>query len=433
MNLLSRDEFRNAVFERDKHKCVICGASAQDAHHILERRLWPDGGYYLENGASLCGSCHIKAEQTLLSCDQIREAAGISKIVLPEDLHCDEAYDKWGNIILSNGNRLKGPLFFDENVQKILAPVLDTFCSYVKYPRTYHLPWSEVVTADDKVLSSVDHFDSKPVVVTIKLDGEQSSLYRDYYHARSIDGRSHPSRDWLKNLHARICYDIPEGWRVCGENLFAKHTIHYHNLDTYFMVFSIWNDKNVCLNWEDTVEWCKLLDLKHVPVLYEGFWCEEAMRHHMYKPIYDQDPVEGYVVRIADSFPYAAFKNSVAKYVNGKFHNDLQSRHHWMHQAIIPNERKMFMYEYDGKWPNLCSGQLIVYMGDKKFEFERGALKSSGHVKKTRDGCYKAVQGEWYINNSDWPPDFPVAFREFLLYKINTDGQIPLPCCGGCC
>lgn len=40
MILLSRDAFREAVFTRDNHKCVICGKEAQDAHHnhIMERR-----------------------------------------------------------------------------------------------------------------------------------------------------------------------------------------------------------------------------------------------------------------------------------------------------------------------------------------------------------------------------------------------------------
>ncbi len=51
---MTRDDFRNAVFARDNHRCVICGEPAKDAHHILERRLFPDGGYYLNNGASLC-------------------------------------------------------------------------------------------------------------------------------------------------------------------------------------------------------------------------------------------------------------------------------------------------------------------------------------------------------------------------------------------
>ena len=44
--LLTRDQFREGVFKRDNHKCVICRAPAVDAHHIIERRLWTDGGYY---------------------------------------------------------------------------------------------------------------------------------------------------------------------------------------------------------------------------------------------------------------------------------------------------------------------------------------------------------------------------------------------------
>src|SRR5690242_12675496 len=104
--LLTRDEFREGVFARDKNQCVHCGAPAKDAHHIIERRLWPDGGYYLDNGASLCGDCHLLAEQTLLSCDQIRKEAGIEIILLPPHLYDDFEYDKWGNIVLPNGRRL---------------------------------------------------------------------------------------------------------------------------------------------------------------------------------------------------------------------------------------------------------------------------------------------------------------------------------------
>ena len=60
--LLTRDKFREGVFERDGHKCVICQDPAQDAHHIIERRLFSDGGYYMNNVASVCGDSHIKTE-----------------------------------------------------------------------------------------------------------------------------------------------------------------------------------------------------------------------------------------------------------------------------------------------------------------------------------------------------------------------------------
>ena len=78
--LLDRYNFRNNVFDRDEHKCVICKKDAQDAHHIIERRLFTNGGYYLDNGASLCKDCHIEAEKTLYSCNFIREKAKISNL-----------------------------------------------------------------------------------------------------------------------------------------------------------------------------------------------------------------------------------------------------------------------------------------------------------------------------------------------------------------
>ena len=122
--LLTRDEFREAVFARDGHKCIICGDTQKlDAHHIIERRLWSDGGYYLNNGATLCDNgpidgCHAKAEATILSVEDIRIAANIIKPIIPEDMYSDYIYDKWGNTILSSGKRSKGPLFYDESVQK---------------------------------------------------------------------------------------------------------------------------------------------------------------------------------------------------------------------------------------------------------------------------------------------------------------------------
>lgn len=91
--LLSRDDFRESVFARDQHTCVLCGNPAQDAHHILERRLWQEphekGGYFLSNGASVCGSCHIKCETTEISVEDVRLAAGIEKPVIPDHLYYD--------------------------------------------------------------------------------------------------------------------------------------------------------------------------------------------------------------------------------------------------------------------------------------------------------------------------------------------------------
>ena len=332
-NLLTRDDFRNAVFSRDGHRCVFCQKPAKDAHHIIERRLWKDGGYHLNNGASVCEEHHILCEQTKISVEQIREACKISKPIIPEHLYSDERYDKWGNIILENGQRLKGELFFDESVQKVLKDSLDLFTDKVKYPRTHHLPWSENMNEDDRLMDSTQLFVGKRVIVTEKMDGENTSFYKDYVHARSINSKNHPTRDWVKNFWSSIAGEIPDGWRICGENLWGKHSIYYINLPSFFMGFSIWNERNECLSWDETQEWFKLLNIVSVPVLYDGIWDESKI-----KGLYRDNQWEfheGYVIRIADKFSYSEFRKVVGKFVRK---NHIQTTKHWMHgQAIERN------------------------------------------------------------------------------------------------
>lgn len=339
--LLDRDTFRESVLRRDGHKCVICGrGDPLDAHHIIERRLWDDGGYYLANGATLCDDrdglvgCHKKAEQTVLSCDDIRAAAGIRSVVLPDHLYRDNDYDKWANLVMPDGTRIKGDLFHDESVQRVLAAggVLPLFRDRVKYPRTYHLPWSPGLTDDDRVLETTVGFEGHRVVITEKMDGENTTMYRDYIHARSLDSSSHPSRGWVKNLHAQIQSSIPNGWRISGENLFARHTLQYENLRSYFMVFSIWNEYNKCLSWDETTEYAAVLDLETVPVIYDGL-SDEGYIRSLEKTL-DLNRHEGYVVRLADSFSYGAFRKSVAKFVR-KQH--VGTAHNWMMQQIVRN------------------------------------------------------------------------------------------------
>jgi hypothetical protein len=201
---------------------------------------------------------------------------------------------------------------------------------YHKYPRTPHLPWSQGNTSDDKVLKNTTHFEGKEIVITEKMDGENTSMYHDYIHARSIDGRQHVSREWVKRLHAEICHLIPAEWRLCGENVYARHSIAYDNLDSYFYLFSIWTEHNICLDWQQTLEWAELLNLKTPKVLYVGPWNEKLISNLSI----DTSQSEGYVVRISSGFPYASFDQNVAKWVR-KMHVTTDS--HWMHQKIVPN------------------------------------------------------------------------------------------------
>jgi RNA ligase len=333
---LSRDEFRNAVFQRDGHKCVMCGKAAQDSHHIIERRLWDDGGYHLANGASLCGPCHIEAEATIISVEDIREKAGITQILVPEHLYPDQPYDKWGNPLLPNGTRVRGELFQDESVRKILDAygMLSLFTNRVKYPRTYHLPWSQSVNDDDRVLTDLSSLQqAKEVVISTKMDGECTSLYYDYTHARSVDSSNHPSRNRVKGFWGTFAHEIPVDWRICGENLYARHSIAYDNLPHYFLGFSIWNEKNICLGWDETLEWFELLGITPVPVIYRGPFDEKTIKK-LWDPK-EANEKEGYVVRDAETIGYGEFRKKVAKFVR---EGHVQTTKHWMRgQPIVQN------------------------------------------------------------------------------------------------
>lgn len=329
MTLLTREQFREGCLARDSYECVICHATSDlSVHHIMERRLWSDGGYYLENGATLCEEHHKLAESTILTPQEIRDAAGVSKVLLPDSLYSGE-YDKWGNLYLEDGRRMPGELFYDESVQKI---IVGDFVKYVKYPRTPHLPFSPGFSDDDINWLSDEHMEGIEVVITEKMDGENTTMYDDFIHSRSLESGYHPSRTWVKNLHGNIAHDIPANFRVSGENLYAEHSIHYSNLDSYFMVFSIW-DRETCLSWDETIEYANLLGLTTVPVFYKGAYHVEDIRSLSV----DTERSEGFVVRPAASFSLQDFRRLVAKWVRP---DHIKSDHHWIYKQVKNNDLK---------------------------------------------------------------------------------------------
>ncbi|GLZ75887.1 hypothetical protein Afil01_06940 [Actinorhabdospora filicis] len=198
----------------------------------------------------------------------------------------------------------------------------------VSYPRTPHVPWSPGHTPDDLRAGSVA-LGGREVVVTEKLDGENTTLYRDGLHARSLDSGHHPSRAKVKALHGRIGPLIPPGWRVCGENLYARHSIAYDDLDAHFYAFSAWSGET-CLSWDDTVAFARSLGLPVPRVLWRGVYDERAVRGLAV----DTGRAEGYVVRDAGAFTLGEFGSRVAKWVRPRH---VKTGTHWMHVAVVPN------------------------------------------------------------------------------------------------
>lgn len=198
------------------------------------------------------------------------------------------------------------------------------------YPRTRHLPWSPGATADDLRVTDLSGLRGREVVVTEKLDGENTTLYADGLHARSLDSAHHPSRTWVKALQGRVGHAIPEGWRVCGENMYARHSIAYEDLESWFYGFSVWDADGRCLDWDRTVTYLRGLGVPVPRVLWRGVFDERALRALRLDPVRQ----EGYVVRATDAFGAEEFGQRVAKWVRA---GHVRTDTHWMHAAVVEN------------------------------------------------------------------------------------------------
>lgn len=212
----------------------------------------------------------------------------------------------------------------------------------MKYPRTYHVPFSPGATSDDKRLSEDDflkHFAHKRLIFTEKLDGENSAITHFDCYARSHGA---PTRSpWSINLWGddgimwRVKDSLGEDETIYGENLYGEHSIHYDRLTDYFHIFAA-NNGYVWYSWDDVELMGRILNLPTVPFLGTGYVTtveelKDIIEAYMKEPSAYGDTKEGIVIRTADEFPVlvdgkSVFHEHVCKYVRA---NHVQTDEHW--------------------------------------------------------------------------------------------------------
>lgn len=77
------------------------------------------------------------------------------------------------------------------------------------------------------------------------------------------------SRDWLKGFAAGISPYLAEGERIVGENLYARHSVAYDALPSYFLGFA-WIVGDEVQSWDLMQSRFKELRIQPVPTLYRG-------------------------------------------------------------------------------------------------------------------------------------------------------------------
>lgn len=201
-----------------------------------------------------------------------------------------------------------------------------------KYNRTFHLPWSPGSTNDDRISDNVKNLIGVDIVITEKLDGENTGMTEDGVYARSH--ATYTTSDWSKEVRRihdlKIKNQIGDDIFIFGENMEGIHSIEYQNLDSYFYIFGI-RSSNIWISWDQVEEYSYLLVLPTVPVLFKGIVkSEDELKSIVDSLVKEKSSLggnrEGIVVRVADMFHNDDFKNNVMKWVR-KDH--VTTSEHW--------------------------------------------------------------------------------------------------------
>ena len=90
---------------------------------------------------------------------------------------------------------------------------------------------------------------------------------------------------------------------------------------------------------------------------------------------------------------------------------------------------KIEFVSYDGAWPNLCSGTLIIKVDGKTYSFKY-AMISGGHIcgGPHTDWDMWSEQGPWELNLEEHPE--LEQYKEEITRVVNEN--VPQGCCGGC-
>ena len=306
----------------------------------------------------------------------------------------------------------------------------------VHYPRTAHLPWSPGATYDDIRAGDLRGLVGREVVVTEKLDGENTTLYRDGLHARSLDSAHHPSRAWVKALQGRVGSQIPDGWRVCGENLHARHSIGYDELDSWFYGFSVWDENDRCLDWDATERFLHGIGIPTPPVLWRGIFDEKTIKA---LPL-DLRKQEGYVVRTVAGFDRSEFADRVAKWVRP---HHVQTDTHWMHAEIVPNglgRQSTFWSVRSGSVITTSDLRSALNIGDHELRDHDSVIDETlAHLDAThRLGdvrliaavaavLHREARGTIAMRLADGPLGVPLARRVADVVGLHTRLHTPFP------
>lgn len=216
-----------------------------------------------------------------------------------------------------------------------------------KFPKTHHFDFSKSVNLDDMVSTNFNHLIGEEIVLLEKLDGENTSIYKNDWHARSLDSHYNYTRSYIKQMYETIRYLIPENINsLIGENVSYYHSIEYNNLLGFFYMFQASDNDNNYISYDELLGLADELDLPTPRELYRGVFdikkikiISEKINNEIKSDI--GSSIEGFVMRPVVRFPIADYNKYTAKYVRpGHVQPNVgDSITHWL-KNTYPNKLK---------------------------------------------------------------------------------------------
>lgn len=246
-----------------------------------------------------------------------------------------------------------------------------------KYPRTPHLSGSRLQPGDED-LSQIDFSEllGRHLVIEEKIDGANAAVSFDDDGNLLLQSRGHYLTGGPREIH----YDMMKQWACAhrtrfwevlgsryimyGEWMYAKHSIYYDALPSYFMEFDIFDrTRGIFLDTPSRRALTDQMPISSVPVLAEGtFRTTSEILAYLGKSNYirdghierlaaycrenglsveerlaetDQDDtMEGLYIKVEEGGEVV----SRLKYVRAGFaQGAMTSPHHWLTKTIIPN------------------------------------------------------------------------------------------------
>lgn len=188
-------------------------------------------------------------------------------------------------------------------------------------PSMKHLPWSQEDARQQKWLRESDvesMFEDREVVVTEKLDGANTCLTSENVYARSHSGEPYRDEwDYLKKKHREeYMHKIPKWAAVFGEYLYARHSIKYERLPSYFVMFGLYDKRTGRWHsWDVVKRFAKAKGFDTSPVIYEGIFSRTNVEMMPEGESAYGDTREGYIVRSKDGFHVDKLEYNMAKCV----------------------------------------------------------------------------------------------------------------------